>query len=57
MNFEESEVCIDCGKKLKDNEKISGFCYNCQVKVNNDLRLIHEYNDQKSFFSENVFFN
>jgi hypothetical protein len=55
MFSEEFEECIDCGKKLKPVEKIEGFCYNCQIKLKNDLRILNENVDEKSIFSENIF--
>jgi predicted amidophosphoribosyltransferase len=50
-----SEECIECGKKLKPLEKVEGFCFNCQVKINNDFRILDEVFQEKAVFSENIF--
>jgi hypothetical protein len=48
--------CIECGKKLKPTEKNEGFCFYCQIKINNDFRIINEF-EGEGIFAENIFEN
>ena len=50
-----SDNCIECGKKLKPLERVEGFCFGCQAKVNNDFRILEEVIGEKGAFSENIF--
>lgn len=45
--------CIECGKKLEGEERESGFCADCNAKVENDLRILRGSEDDSfAFFSE-----
>jgi hypothetical protein len=49
------DSCIECGKKLKNNERNEGFCMYCLAKINNDFRILNEGFDEKEVFNENRF--
>ncbi len=34
--------CVECGKKLQKDEFESGFCAECNAKVENDLLILSE---------------
>jgi DNA-directed RNA polymerase subunit RPC12/RpoP len=45
--------CIECGKKLEREEYESGFCADCNAKIENDMRILRESEDDSfAFFSE-----
>jgi DNA-directed RNA polymerase subunit RPC12/RpoP len=45
--------CIECGKKLEGEERKSGFCADCNAKIENDMRILRESEDDSfAFFSE-----
>ncbi len=49
------KLCIECGKKLNPDEQSEGFCKNCQVKINNDFRILNETFDDQDIFAEHIF--
>jgi DNA-directed RNA polymerase subunit RPC12/RpoP len=45
--------CIECGKKLQKDEVESGFCAECNAKIENDLVILRESEGQNfAFLSE-----
>jgi DNA-directed RNA polymerase subunit RPC12/RpoP len=45
--------CIECGKKLEREDRESGFCADCNAKIENDMRILCESGDDSfAFFSE-----
>jgi len=55
-----TDSCIECGKPLQHSEIINGFCGHCQVKINNDFKIIDEILFENEFLNplyENIFKN
>jgi hypothetical protein len=53
-----ADSCIECGKQLLITEISDGFCGYCQVKINNDFRIIDEFfyeNEILESLTENIF--
>jgi predicted amidophosphoribosyltransferase len=45
--------CIECGKKLEREEYEAGFCADCNAKIENDMHILRESEDDSfAFFSE-----
>ena len=38
-------VCEECGKKLQDIEQETGFCADCNAKIENDMRILRDSED------------
>jgi DNA-directed RNA polymerase subunit RPC12/RpoP len=41
-------TCLECGKKLKNEESGTGFCADCNAKVENDFHILSE-NEEGNF--------
>jgi DNA-directed RNA polymerase subunit RPC12/RpoP len=45
--------CLECGKKLENEEKEIGFCVDCNAKIDNDIRILRESEgDSFAFLAE-----
>jgi len=42
--------CIDCGAELKSNEWDIGFCADCNAKMENDINILRESEDDSFAF-------
>jgi predicted amidophosphoribosyltransferase len=46
-------ACIECGKKLQSDEQETGFCADCNAKIENDMRILRECDgDSFSFLAD-----
>jgi DNA-directed RNA polymerase subunit RPC12/RpoP len=43
-------VCIECGKKLERDESAIGFCADCNARIENDMRILRETEDDSFAF-------
>jgi hypothetical protein len=45
--------CIECGKKLEREETEIGFCADCNARIENDIHILRESEDDSfAFFAE-----
>jgi hypothetical protein len=45
--------CIECGKKLEREESDIGFCADCNAKIENDIHILQDSEDDSfAFFAE-----
>jgi DNA-directed RNA polymerase subunit RPC12/RpoP len=42
--------CIECGKKLENEETEIGFCADCNARIDNDIRILRESEDDNFAF-------
>jgi predicted amidophosphoribosyltransferase len=38
-------LCVECSKELAKDEWESGFCADCNAKIENDMRILRECED------------
>jgi threonine synthase len=49
-----STKCIECGRKLTKEEKKIGYCTECNLKVENDLSILRESEDDNFCFVKEI---
>jgi hypothetical protein len=42
--------CIECGRKLESDETEIGFCADCNARIDNDIRILCESEDDSFAF-------
>jgi hypothetical protein len=42
--------CIECGKRLEGNETDIGFCADCNARIENDIQILRESEDDSFAF-------
>jgi hypothetical protein len=42
--------CIECGKKLEKDESDIGFCADCNARIDNDIHILHQSEDDSFAF-------
>jgi predicted RNA-binding Zn-ribbon protein involved in translation (DUF1610 family) len=48
--------CIECGKKLENEETEVGFCPDCNAKIENDIHILRDSGDDSfAFLAETTF--
>lgn len=54
MNYGIVAKCMECGKRLSDDESETGFCTDCNAKVENDIRILSEPGDNSFAFLADI---
>jgi Zn finger protein HypA/HybF involved in hydrogenase expression len=48
--------CIECGKKLENEQAEIGFCPECNAKIENDFHILSDSEDDSiAFLAETTF--
>jgi hypothetical protein len=51
-----SALCIECGKRLEKQESEIGFCADCNARIENDIHILRESEDDSfAFLAETAF--